>query len=76
VAEVKPMKIEIEGVKPAFRPAHLMAGFFWLNFAGLIWVVLFDLIPEGVGVSVGAMAVIFFLLAMGASMVGYEKGEK
>jgi hypothetical protein len=49
----------------------------WLNFFSLFWVVLFDLLPEQVsGSFVGLAALIFFLLAMGASMLAYQGGGK
>lgn len=55
------------------RPVHFLAGFFWGNFAGIAWAVLFDLIPERVDNSlVGLMALIFFFMAMGVSMIAYN----
>lgn len=54
-----------------------LAGLGWLNFFALFWVVLFDLLPEQVsGSFVGLTELVFFLLAMGASMLTYGKGEK
>lgn len=54
-----------------------LAALSWLNFFALFWVVLFDLLPEQVsGSFVGLAALIFFLLAMGASMIAYQGGGK
>lgn len=59
------------------RPVHFLAGFFWINLIALFWVELFDLIPEQVdGPFVGFMVLVFFLLALGASMIAYGKGVK
>lgn len=77
MAELKPMKVETDSPKPAFRPVHLLAGFAWVNFASLAWASLLGLIPEQVtGGAVGATGITFFFLAIVASAVGYDRGSK
>jgi hypothetical protein len=77
MAELRPIETEIEWPKPSFRPIHLLASFAWLNFVALIWVGLFSLLPESTpGAVVISASLLFFLLAMGSSAVGYDRGVK
>ena len=54
--------------------AAWLASLAWINLFALFWVIMFDLLPEQInGPFVGFMVLLFFLLAIGASMVAYGK---
>lgn len=57
-----------------YSGSNCLAAFMWINFACLSWWALSDKIPEGVGgIPTGIAMLLFFLVAMGASVQGAGK---